>query len=108
VFPAQGVAFRRSITLPMQELISTFVDPKAPTRDREFYELRLYESVAAREPTYYVHQARARWDRKAGEFAWDEEQVQRFLTRHEAKDWYVEHRLAFTEKGFIYSDVDLY
>jgi hypothetical protein len=92
----------------MQEVLSKTDNPKAPLRDHEFYELRLYDSDSAEEPVYYVREVRARWDDDAGQIVWDQEQVETFVSHQEAKERYAARRLALTEKGFIYSDMDLF
>jgi len=92
----------------MQELISTFVDPKAPTRDREFYELRLYDSESDGKPVYHVREARARWDEESGKIVWDEERIEQVATLQEAKERYAARRLLLVQRGFIYSDMDLF
>jgi hypothetical protein len=92
----------------MQEILSKTSDPKAPLRDQEFYELRLYDSKAAGIPVYCVREARAWWDDASGQIAWDEEQVQTFVTHHDAKECYAARRRDLADKGFIYSDMDLF
>ena len=92
----------------MQEILSKTDDPKAPLRDQKFYELRLFDSDRAGEPVYCVREARAWWDEEAGQIVWDQELVQSFVTDQEAKERYTARRLALAEKGFIYSDMDLF
>jgi len=94
--------------LVMQEVLSKTDDPKVALRDQEFYELRLYDSDVAGEPVYCLREARARWDDEAGHIVWDEEQVQAFMTHQEAKQQYAARRVALVQKGYIYSDMDLF
>jgi hypothetical protein len=91
----------------MQEVFSISGDSKAPLRDREFYELRLYDSDSAGQPVCCVRQARARWDEASLGMAWDDVHVEAFATLDEAKMRYAERRLALAQKGFIDSDMDL-
>jgi hypothetical protein len=92
----------------MQEVLSKTDDPKAPMRDQEFYELRLYDSSSAGEPVFCVREARARWDEDAGQIVWDQEQVQAFVSHQEAKEQYAARRLILAKQGFIYSDMDIF
>ena len=91
----------------MQEVLSKTLDPKAPLRDQQFYELRLYDSKSAGLAVYCVREARAWWNDEAGEVVWDDEQVQTFATRREAPEHYATRRQVLAEKGFLYSDLDL-
>jgi hypothetical protein len=97
-----------SMILVMQEVLSKTDDPKVALRDQEFYELRLYDSDVAGDPVYCVGEVRARWDDEAGHIVWDEEQVQAFMTHQEAKQQYAARRVALVQKGYIYSDMDLF
>lgn len=92
----------------MQEVLSRTEDPSAPLRDQEFYELRLYDSVISGEPRYCVREACARWDDEAKQIVWEKEQIQIFTMHQQAKDDYATRRFALAEKGFIYSDMDLF
>ena len=92
----------------MQEILSKTVDPKAPLRGQEFYELRLYDSDCAGEPVFCVQEARAKWDEDSGQPARDQVFNAQFLTLKEATECYGERRSALAEKGFIYSDMDLF
>jgi hypothetical protein len=92
----------------MQEVLSKTDDPKAPLRDREFYELRLYDSDSAGEPVYCVRKARARWNDSIKGLEWDEPEIGAFATLQEAKEQYAAWKLTLAEKGFIYSDMDLF
>jgi len=92
----------------MQEVLSKTDDPKAPLRDQEFYELNIYDSESAGEPVYYVREARARWDEESGQIVWTEEQIEKCTTSEEAKQRYAKRRRGLVERGFIYSDMDLF
>ncbi len=91
----------------MQEVLSRSGDSKAPLRDREFYELRLYDSDSAGEPVCCVRQARARWDEASLGMAWDDVHIEAFPTSEEAKMRYAERKIALAQRGFIDSDMDL-
>jgi hypothetical protein len=91
----------------MQEVLSRTDDPKAPLRDQEFYELRLYDSDSAGEPVFCVREARARWDDSIKSVEWDAPEIEAFATPQEAKERYATRRQTLVEKGFIYSDMDL-
>lgn len=94
--------------LAMQEVLSKTDDPKAPLRDQEFYELRLYDSDSVGEPVYCVREARARWNDSIKGVEWDEPEIGAFGTLQEAKERYATRRQTLAEKGFIYSDMDLF
>jgi hypothetical protein len=70
----------------MQEVLSKTDDPKAPLRDQEFYELRLYDSDSAGEPVYCVREARAQWNDSIKGVEWDEPEIGAFGTLQEAKE----------------------
>ena len=92
----------------MQEVLSKTGDPKAPLRDQEFYELQLYDSDSAAEPVYCVREARARWNDSIKSVEWDKPKIGAFGTLQEAKERYAARRQTLAEKGFIYSDMDLF
>jgi hypothetical protein len=94
--------------LAMQEILSRTNDPKAPLRDQEFYGLELCESVASGETAYCVREARVQWDDSVKDMVWDEPEIEAFVTLHEAKERYAARRQALAEKGFTYSDMDLF
>ena len=91
----------------MQEVLSKTVDPGAPLRGQEFYELSLLDEANELGTLYRVRQAHAEWSEIDGQVMWDEEEHDYFWILDEAKRRYAERRLALTEKGFIYSDMDL-
>ena len=92
----------------MQEVLSKTDDPKAPLRDQEFYELRLYDSDSAGELVFCVREARAQWNDSIKGVEWDEPEIGAFATLQEAKERYAARRQTLAEKGFIYSDMDLF
>ena len=92
----------------MQEILSKTDDPKAPLRGQEFHELRLYDSDSAGSPVYCFREARARWNDSIKGVEWDEPRIEAFATFQESKERYAARRLALAERGFIYSDIDLF
>jgi len=60
------------------------------------------------EPVYYVREARARWDEESGKIVWDEERIEQVATLQEAKERYAARRLLLAQRGFIYSDMDIF
>jgi hypothetical protein len=97
-----------SIILAMQEVLSKTDNPESPLHDQEFYELRLYDSESAGEPVYCVREACTRWIDLIKGVEWNEPEIGTFATHEEAKEWYATRRQALAEKGFIYSDMDLF
>jgi len=93
--------------LVMQEVLSKTVDPEAPLRGQEFYELSLLDEANDLGTRYCVRQAHAEWSEIDGQVMWDEEEHDYFWILDEAKRRYAERRLALAEKGFIYSDMDM-
>ena len=55
-----------------------------------------------------MREARARWDEESGKIVWDEERIEQVATLQEAKERYAARRLLLAQKGFIYSDMDLF
>ena len=100
--------FGAGALLTMQEVLSKTDDPKAPLLNQEFYELSLRDSDSAGEPVYHVREARALWDEESGKIVWDEERIEQVATLQEAKERYAARRLLLAQKGFIYSDMDLF
>ena len=97
----------------MQEILSKVIDPVAPLRGQEYYELRLddcelrlSDSDFTPQPAFRVRQARARRDEGKRAIAWDAPEVWVFKTIQEAKSRYQDLRNALAESGFIYSDMD--
>jgi hypothetical protein len=91
----------------MQEVLSKTDDPEAPLRGQEFYELSLLDETNNLRTRYCVRQARAEWSDIDGQVMWDQEEIEHIWILDEAKRRYAERRLALTEKGFIYSDMDM-
>lgn len=99
---------RGSMIVAMQEVLSKTNAPKDPLGDQEFYELRLYDSESDGKPVYHVREARARWDEESGKIVWDGERIEQVATLQEAKERYAARRLLLAQRGFIYSDMDLF
>jgi hypothetical protein len=92
----------------MQKLLSKTDDPKTPLSEQEFYELRLEDSDDIRRPGFIVKQAHAQWSEIDRNIMWDDFESERLPTLEEAKGRYEARRLALVEKGFIYSDMELF
>jgi hypothetical protein len=99
---------KRSIILAVQEVLSKSDDPKAHLSGQEFYELSLLDVANDLGTRYCVRQARAEWSEIDGQIMWDQEETDHFWILAEAKRRYAERKLALAEKGFIYSDMDLF
>ncbi len=91
----------------MQELLSRSSIQNAPLRDQEFFELSLLDEVNQLGTRYCVRQAHAQWSDIDGQIMWDQEEVDHFWIINEAKKRYAERRLALSEKGFIFSDMEI-
>jgi hypothetical protein len=92
----------------MQELLSKTDDPKIPFREQEFFELSLLDEANELGTRYCVRQAHAEWSEIDGQIMWDQEEVDHFWILAEAKQRYAERRLALTQRGFIYTNMDLF
>ena len=92
----------------MQELLSRSDDSKVPLRDQEFYELRLDDSDEMWNCQFVVRVAHAQWHEECGRVVWDEAETEILQTLEEAKERYAKRRRSLVEKGFIYSDMDLF
>lgn len=92
----------------MQEVLSKTNDPKAPLRKQEFFELSLLDEVNELGTRHCVRQAHAEWSEIDGQVMWDQEEVDHFWILSDAERQYAERRVALAEKGFIYSDMDLF
>ena len=73
---------------------------------QEFYELSLLDVANDLGTRYSVRQWHAEWSEIDGQIMWDQEEIEHFWILSEAERRYVERRLALSERGFIYSDMD--
>jgi hypothetical protein len=92
----------------MQEILSKTVDPKAPLKGQEFFQLRLFDEVNQLCTRHCVRQTHGKWSDKNRDVIWEGEEVDHFWILDEAKRRYADRRLALAAKGFIYSDMDLF
>jgi hypothetical protein len=92
----------------VQEVLSKTGDPTIPLREKEFFELSLLDEANELGTRYCVRQARAQWCEVDGQIMWDQEELEHFWILAEAKERYAVRRLALAEKGFIYSNMDLF
>jgi hypothetical protein len=92
----------------MQELLSKTDDPQKPLSEREFYQLRLEDSDDIWRPGFIVKQAHAQWSEIDRDILWDDFESERLSTLEEVKGRYEARKLALVEKGFIYSDMELF
>jgi hypothetical protein len=92
----------------MQELLSKAVEQNALLQGQEFYELSLLDEVNQSRTLYCVRQAHAEWSEIDEQVVWNQEEMEHFWIQSEAKRRYAERRFALAEKGFIYSDMDLF
>jgi hypothetical protein len=92
----------------MQEVLSKTAGSGATLQGQEFYELSLLDEANELGTRYCVRQAHAEWSEIDKQVMWDKEEVEHFWILSEAKRRYEERRLALVERGFIYSDMDLF
>jgi hypothetical protein len=92
----------------MQEVLTKTDDPEVPLRAQEFFELSLLDEANDLGTRNCVRQAHAEWSEIDGQIMWDQEESEHFWILNGAKRRYAERRLALAEKGFIYSDMDLF
>ena len=97
----------------MQEVLSRTKSTETLSADTEFFEirldnceLRLSDTDFAPKPAFRVRQANARWDDGTKMVVWDAPEVWIFENIQEAQTRYQQQRLALTERGFTYSDMD--
>jgi len=55
-----------------------------------------------------VREAHAQWHEECGQVVWDEAETEILPTLEHAKERYAKRRRALCERGFIYSDMDLF
>ena len=91
----------------MEEVLSKTIDPKTPLEEMEFYELSLLDEANELGTRHCIRQAHVAWNEVEGDLMSDQEEVEYFWILTAAKQRYEERRLALTERGFIYSDMDL-
>jgi hypothetical protein len=92
----------------MQELLSKTTNSETPLREQEYFELSLRDVDNDLRSRYCVCQARAGWSEIDGQVMFDTEEADYFWILSEAKQRYAERKLALAQRGYIYSDLDLY
>lgn len=92
----------------MDELLSKSADPDAPLRDHEYYHLRLREFDGAAGRCYCIIESHTRWDESTGQMVWDNLHSETFSSLERARMRYAERKLSLEQRGFIYSDMDLF
>ena len=92
----------------MQELLTKTDVLIVPLRDQQFYELRLDDSDDISRPGHIVRQSHAMWSEIDCQIVWDDFEIERCSTLEEAKARYAARRRDLVQKGFIYSDMDLF
>ena len=92
----------------MQEVLLKTDDPKIPLREQEFYELRIDDSDDIWKPGYFVKQAHAQWSEIDRQIMWDGFDFDQCPTLEMAKERYAERKNVLAERGFIYSDMDIF
>ena len=97
----------RSMMDAVQEVLSRTVDPNAPLKGQEFYEIRIDDSNHILHSAFIVSQKHAAWSEIDQQVMWDDIESERCVTYEHAQERYTARRLALAEKGFIYSDMDL-
>lgn len=90
----------------VQEVLSRTIDPQAPLKGQEFYELRLDDADLTGRPGFVVSEAKAAWSEIDQQIVWAETESERCLTLEHAQERYEARRLALAQKGFVYSDMD--
>jgi len=92
----------------MQEVLTNTTYPEAPLQGQEFYELSLLDEANDLGTRYRVRQAHAEWSEIDEQVIWNNEEVEYFWILNEAKQQYAVRKQALAQKGFIYSDMDLF
>jgi hypothetical protein len=92
----------------LQEVLSKTIDAKTPLEDLEFYQLSLLDEANELGTRHVVRQWHAEWSDIDRQIMWEQEEVEYFWILTEARKRYVERRLALAEKGFVFSDMDLF
>jgi hypothetical protein len=92
----------------MQEVLRKTDDRSAPLKEQEYYELRLKNSDNIQRPGYTVMQFHAKWSEIDRQIMWDDFQVDQCLTIGYARVKYDLRRQALAQKGFIYSDIEMF
>ena len=90
----------------MQELLSK--NEKLPLREQEFYQLRLDDYWDVLRRIFIVEQAHAEWSEIDRQMLWDEFESERFPALEKAQNCYQARKLALNQRGYIYSDIDLF
>jgi hypothetical protein len=92
----------------MEEVLSNTLDQTLPLREQEYFSLSLLEEVNPLGTRYRIQQAHAGWSETDGRIMFDHEETEYFWMLGEAKRRYAQRRSALGQKGFIYSDMDLF
>jgi hypothetical protein len=92
----------------MREILSKTSDPNLPLQGQEFYQLRLFEEPNELGTRHCVLQIHAQWSERNRDVIWESEEVDYFWILDEAKARYEQRREALAEKGYFFSDMDLF
>lgn len=92
----------------MDELLYNCADSKIPLRNQEYYHLRMREFSGASGWLYCVLESHTQWDEKERHMTWDHLHSETFSSLDRARMRYTERRLCLEQRGFVYSDMDLF
>ena len=91
----------------MQEILAKTEEPNVPLREQEFFELILSDRHTEKGLRFCVTQFHIQWSDEDGQMIWDQEENELFWVLAEAKRRYAERRQALSERGFVYSDMEM-
>jgi hypothetical protein len=89
----------------MGEILSKTIDPNAPLREVEYYELSLLDEANDLGTRHVVKQWHDAWSEINRQIMWDQEEVDYFSVLDKVKARYEERRCALAGSGFNYSDI---
>jgi hypothetical protein len=92
----------------MEEVLSKTCNQSLPQREQEFYALSLLEEANPLGTRFCVRQTHAQWSDIDRQIMFDQEETEYLWILSEAKRRYAERRLALGQRGFIYSDMDMF
>jgi hypothetical protein len=87
----------------MVEILWNSQAPHLPTRDQEFYELRLVDLGTSVTPRYVVREIRGSWSASAQQIRWNGFTDQTCRTPEEAKRRFESRRASIVDAGFPYA-----
>lgn len=92
----------------MDALFSKSADPNTKLQNRDCYHLLMREFDGTSGRSYCVIESHMRCDGSTRKMVWEDLHSETFSSLERARTRYAERKLRLEQRGFIYSDMDLF